>query len=83
LSDNKCLVNALVHIVNVRGKFRKENIDQLLVVVLHVKVRVVHLKLMPIPMAEQQLSEHNSVKPYQAGLAGLKPLNLGEYAVFD
>jgi hypothetical protein len=53
------------------------------VVVLHVKVRVVHLKLMPIPVAEQQLSEHNRVKPYQAGLAGLKLLNLGDHAVFD
>jgi len=83
VSDNKRLVNVLVHVVNARGEFREENVDQLPVGVLRTKVGVVHLKLMPIPMAEQQLSEHKRVKPYWAGLAGLKSLNLGDHAIFD
>jgi len=81
VSDNKRLVNVLVHVVNARGKFRKENVDQLLVGVLHVETRVVHLKLMPIPMAQQQLSEHKGVKPYWAALASFKLLNFGDHAI--
>jgi len=81
--DNKRLASTLVRVVNVGREFRKENVDQLLVGVLHVKIGVVHLKLMPIPMAEQQLSEHKRVKPYWAALASFKPLNFGDHAIFD